>query len=109
MDSVTLKRAQELYRNFYKWSWSDIGSLIPIFFEHKIADLVSTIDLILIKGQVLDNPKKRLVFINSCMYNMKDPNKRELNPKLKDYNYKKLYCPNPPYLNFKKILFSTLK
>ncbi len=107
LDPEIIRKANELYKPYYKWS--DIGSLIPIFFEHKIADSLSTIDLILIKGQVLDNPKKKLVFIDSCEYNKKDPNKRELNPESKDFIYKKLYCPNPPYLDFKKLLLNSLK
>ena len=102
MDQNILKSINALYSQYYKWI--DFGSLIPIFFEHKIADMISTIDLILIKGQVLDDPEKRLVFINSCEYNPKDPKKYDLNPKSKDFNMKKLYCPNPPYLDFIKIL-----
>jgi hypothetical protein len=52
------------------------------FAYYKIADSMSTIDLILIKGQILDNPKN------------------------KDYNQEKVYCPIPPYLNFNKLLHS---
>ena len=50
----------------------------------------STIDLILIKGQVLDNPELRLIFIDACEY--------------KNYNMKKINCSMNPYMNFKKIL-----
>ena len=65
---------------------------------------VYLIDLILIKGQVLDNPKKRLVFIDACVYNSADPEKYDLNPAQEDFNHMKVYCPNPPYLAWEKIL-----
>ena len=85
-------------------SWVDVDNLIPIFFDNKIADSISTIDLILIKGQVLDDPKKRYVFIDACIYNS---DKEEFNPKSTDglkFNEKKLYCPKPPYLDFPELL-----
>jgi len=102
IDKETMNKIKVLYNNFI--SWVNLENLIPIFFDHKIADSVSTIDLILIKGQILDNPKKRYIFIDSCVYNKNDPDKQELNPKQKDYNQKKVYCPIPPYLNFNKFL-----
>lgn len=77
--------------------------LIPIFFEYKIADMVSTIDLILIKGQVLDSDKRQ-IFIDACLFNKNDPRKYDLNPESKHFNTKKLYCPYPPYLEFEKII-----
>jgi hypothetical protein len=61
------------------------------------------------KGQVLDNPGKWLVFIDSCEYNSKDPKKYDLNPSQKNFNMKKLYCPNPPYLDFIQIIKQKLK
>ena len=102
IDTESMNKIKVLYNNFI--SWVNPESLIPIFFDHKIADSVSTIDLILIKGQILDNPKKRYIFIKSCVYDKNDPNKQELNPKNKNYNQKKVYCPIPPYLNFNKLL-----
>jgi hypothetical protein len=65
--------------------------------------MVSTIDLILIKGQVLDS-EKRQIFIDACVYDKKDPRKKDLNPESKYFNTKKLYCPYPPYLEFEKII-----
>ena len=62
------------------------------------------LELILIKGQILDNPKKKYIFIESCIYDKNDPNKQYLNPKNKDYNQRKVYCPIPPYLHFTKLL-----
>jgi len=97
-----MEKIKKLYSNFI--SWTNIENLIPIFFDHKIADAVSTIDLILIKGQVLDNPKKRCIFIDSCLYDKNNPKKRLLNPDEKNFNQKKVYCPIPPYLDFDKYL-----
>jgi hypothetical protein len=102
LNSTTLKTVSELYKNFYKFV--DFGNLIPIFFEHKIADMISTIDLILIKGQVIDEPKKRLVFVDSCEYSKKTNFNPEYNYNKKDFNYDKIYCPEPPYLFFQQIL-----
>ena len=78
--------------------------MIPIFFGHKIADSASTIELILIKGQILDDIKKKYVFIDSCKYDKSDPNKIDLNPANKSFIQKKVYCPIPPYVHFKKYL-----
>ena len=97
-----MNKIKVLYNNFNKWINPE--NLIPIFFDHKIADSFSTIELILIKGQILDNPKKRYIFIESCLYDKDDPNKKDLNPKNKDFNQKKVYCPIPPYLHFSKLL-----
>jgi hypothetical protein len=99
---TSLKIISDLYKNFY--NYIDFGNLIPIFFEHKIADMLSTIDLILIKGQVLDDPAKRLVFIDSCEYSKKNKFNREYNFNKKGFNEFKIYCPMPPYLLFEKIL-----
>jgi hypothetical protein len=90
----------KLYDKAYQ---TQFDRLIPIFFEYKIADMVSTIDLILIKGQVLDS-EKRQIFIDACVYDKKDPRKQDLNPESKYFNTKKLYCPYPPYLEFEKII-----
>jgi len=105
IDKNIMDKIKKLY-SFYI-SYVNIDNLIPIFFDHKIADSISTIDLILIKGQVLDNPKKRYVFINACIYNKNDPDKEEFNPKTTDgvkFNDKKIYCPIPPYLYFPELL-----
>lgn len=84
----------ELYSNFYK-NYNPLN-LIPIFFDHKIADGLSTVELILTKGQVLDNYNSRLIFVKPCdtLYD----NLSE------QYLFKQLYCPIPPYHLFKKIL-----
>ena len=84
----------ELYSQFYK-NYNPLV-LIPIFFDHKIADSLSTIELILIKGQVLDNPDLKLIFVKPC---------DDLYDDLpKEYLKKMLYCPVPPYHSFLKIL-----
>ena len=100
IDKTMMDKIKKLYGNFI--SWVDIEKLIPVFFEHKIADSISTIDLILIKGQILDNPKKRFVFIDSCIYDKNNSDKNDFNPNVKNFNEKKIYCPIPPYLNFNK-------
>jgi hypothetical protein len=88
----------KLYSNFYK-NFNPLN-LIPIFFDHKIADVVSTIELILIKGQVLDNPASKLIFVEPC---------DKLYDKMEEKDiYKLLYCPIPPYQSFKKILTENL-
>ena len=96
-DGNTLR---ELYSDFY----NNIDPLrtMPIFFDHKIADSISTLDLILTKGQVLDNPDERLIFIDACdeLYN-KYPHK--------DIMYDILYCPIPPYHLFEELLKKNLK
>ena len=99
-----MDKIKKLYSFYTKYN---IDNLIPIFFDHKIADSLSTIDLILIKGQVLDNPNKRYVFIDACTYNKNDPDKEDFNPKTINgvkFNDKKIYCPKPPYLYFSKLL-----
>ena len=105
IDKKLMDKIKKLYSFYY--SYISVDNLIPIFFDHKIADSVSTIDLILIKGQVLDNPKKRYVFIDACTYNKNDPDKEEFNPKTINgvkFNNKKIYCPKPPYLYFSELL-----
>ena len=92
-----LDKLYSLYNMFYQ---ANTDILIPIFFDHKIADSISTIELILIKGQVLDNKDKQLIFIDECdIYNNQDPN----------YIFSRLYCPVPPYHKFEKILKEQLK
>jgi len=84
----------QLYKNIYD-NYNPLF-LLPIFFDHKIADTISTVELILIKGQVLDDSSKRLIFVEPCdkLYsNMEN-----------EYIYKILYCPIPPYQNFYKLL-----
>lgn len=89
----------KLYSNFYK-NYNPLY-LIPIFFDHKIADGLSTVELILTKGQVLDNPNLRLIFVESC---------DELYSDIPNLNIQDtLYCPIPPYHLFKHILEKKLK
>ncbi len=101
LDESRLKKINEMYKNFYA---PFFGELVPIFFQHKIADFVSTIDLILIKGQVLDDPTKKFVFIKECIYDKNNPDKKDYDPKQEYFIQKKIYCPIPPYLEFKKYL-----
>jgi hypothetical protein len=107
LDNKTLKDIDQLYQQFYKGT--SFATLIPIFFEHKIADSMSTIDLILIKGQILDDPKKRFAFIDACTYDKNKPHRSQFNPEIPNFNERKLYCPQPPYINFKKNLLEKLK
>ena len=89
----------KLYSNIYK-NYNPLN-LIPIFFDHKIADGMSTVELILTKGQVLDNRELRLIFVEPCDKLYSNMNEQDL--------YKILYCPIPPYHSFKKILEEKLK
>lgn len=93
------KKLYKLYSNIYK-NYNPLN-LIPIFFDHKIADTMSTIELILTKGQVLDNLEMRLIFVEPCdkLYSVMEER----------YLYKILYCPVPPYHLCKKILEEKLK
>lgn len=97
----------ELYTKFI--NYQTFFNLIPIYFDYKIADDLSTIAIILIKGQVLDDPNKRIIFINACEYDPKDPYKYDLNPQQPNYLQKKVYCPTPPYLKFKDIIMKKIK
>ena len=93
-----LKKIQKINSNFYK-NYNPLN-LIPIFFDHKIADGVSTVELILTKGQVLDNYDSRLIFVNPCDKLYDNLSEQEL--------FKTLYCPIPPYHSFKKLLEENL-
>ena len=106
LDTKTLYKLKKYYNNFIN---INTDNLIPIFFDHKIADIVSTIDLILIKGQVIDNKDLQLVFIDACAYDESNPYYKEFDPKKHDFINRKLYCPNPPYLDFENILKKELK
>jgi len=101
---IVLNKIREMYNKFIQYP--DFSRLVPIYFQHKIADSVSTIDMILIKGQVIDDPTKRMVFIKECQYDKNDVNKTYLNPDVPDFNKIKVYCPVPPYLNFYKYLYN---
>lgn len=98
LDDSDSSKLLNMYSNFY----NNINplELTPIFFDHKISDTISTIELILIKGQVLDNPNKKLIFIDVCE-KYSDIEKSEL--------YKILICPQSPYHLFKSILENKLK
>ena len=93
------EKLYDLYSNIYN-NYNPLN-LIPIFFDHKIADGLSTVELILTKGQVLDNPDSKLIFIEPCDKLYSDLTNQDL--------YKILYCPIPPYHSFKKILEEKLK
>lgn len=84
----------KLYSNIYK-NYNPLN-LIPVFFDHKIADGMSTVELILTKGQVLDNRELRLIFVEPCDKLYSNMGEQDI--------YKILYCPIPPYHSFKKIL-----
>lgn len=100
--NVLIKEDLDKLYNFYNQFYSKYNSdnLIPIFFDHKVADILSCPELILIKGQVLDNPKKRLVFIDACDIH---------DPKQERYLLKILKCPKSPYYYFEEILKKKLK
>lgn len=103
-----LNKLYDFYRSFDFNLNTD--NLIPIFFDHKISDALSTIELVLIKGQVLDDKTKRKVFIDACEYNKeKNPFYQNFDSSKSDFNYKKLYCPQPPYIFFENILKKNLK
>lgn len=104
IDPSDIEKLDTLYSKFI--NFVKIGDLIPLYFEHKIADELSTISLVLIKGQVLDDPNKRIIFINACKYDPLNPDKFDLNPDKPFYLQKKLYCPIPPYINFSKLMLS---
>jgi hypothetical protein len=111
LDGPTLKKISELYKKIFQYV--NFADLTPIYFQHKIADSISTIDLILIKGQVLDDQTKKLVFIKECEYDKYDPKKARYDPKKARYDpkqdgfvYNKIYCPIPPYLEFEKYLLA---
>jgi len=92
LNADDLEKLYNLYNNFYE---TNTYSLIPIFFDHAIADSISTIELILIKGQVLDDKNKRLIFIDECdIYSTEEEN----------YIGKKYNCPIPPYKYYENIL-----
>lgn len=99
LNNEDIEKLYKLYSNIYS-NYNPLN-LIPIFFDHKIADGLSTVELILTKGQVLDNPDLRLIFVEPCDELYSDMPKQDL--------YKILYCPIPPYHSFKKILEKELK
>ena len=85
-------------------------NLIPLYFDHKMPDGVSTIDYILLSGIVSnysdskkDNKKlkkKFVQFINNCIY----PSNKLMNPlELKKWGYNTL-CPVSPYKKAKKFI-----
>lgn len=98
LDSKTLDKLFTLYSNFYLNYNSD--NIIPIFFDHKISDHYSAPELILVKGQVLDNPDKRLIFVDACDIH---------DTKQERYLSKILNCPDSPYYYFYDILEKELK
>lgn len=105
-----MSKFDTLYQEIINNPRIKVSNLIPLFFEHKIADGMSTIDLILIKGQVLDNKNLRLVFIDVCEYDKEKQETNIYNPtEYKDYNNKKINCPISPYMNFEKILKKNYK
>ena len=98
LDKNTLDKLYIFYSNFYANYNTD--NLIPIFFDHKIADNYSTVELILVKGQVLDDPSKRLIFIDACDVH---------DTKQNNYLLKILECPKPPYYFWKDIIAEKIK
>ena len=111
------------YKDFYKFdeillnqledTYSLYGfnkDLIPLYFDHKMPDGVSTIDYILLSGIVSnysdskkDNKKlkkKFVQFINNCIY----PSNKLMNPfELKKWGHNTL-CPVSPYKEAKKFI-----
>ena len=85
-------------------------NLIPLYFDHKMPDGVSTIDYILLSGIVSnysdskkDNKKlkkKFVQFINNCIY----PSNKLMNPnELKKWGHNTL-CPVSPYKEAKRFI-----
>lgn len=113
------------YEDFYKFdeillnqlidNYSLYGfnkKLIPLYFDHKMPDGVSTIDYILLSGIVLNysdskkdknikkSKKKFVQFINNCIY----PSNKLMNPnELKKWGSNRL-CPVSPYKEAKKFI-----
>jgi hypothetical protein len=85
---------QNLYNQYYPSIY--FGGLIPFHFDYKIADMLSTVEIVLVKGKVLDDPKKQIVFLKSCT---------EAHDKT--LLLKKIDCPLPPYKYYYSILKST--
>jgi hypothetical protein len=102
-NSDEIEKINALYSKVSR-EFASFSSLIPIIFQHKIADAVSTIEIILIKGQVLDDPEKNIIFIRNCMYNEMNHIRKHLDPSKINYKYSKLDCPVPPYLYFPEII-----
>jgi len=101
LDYHDLILLRNLYSNFLPYN--NFGSLTPIIFQHKIADNLSTIALVLINGQVLDNKEFKIPFIKECIYSQdnKNPDLRDLDKKSLEW---KVSCPVPPYASFKTSL-----
>lgn len=75
----------------------ELGSLVPVIFQHKIADLVSTIGIVITDGTVLDNPDIQIRFIEECMDDNKEVHFQSMTPNS---------CPIlSPYKKFANILF----
>jgi len=100
-----LNTLDHLYKHFV--TWVDFGTLTPIIFQHKIADMLSTISIVLINGQVLDNDTIRIPFIKECIYSEENNNPDLFNLENESLQ-KKVYCPEPPYLFFRNILLNKL-
>jgi hypothetical protein len=90
-------------------------NLIPLYFDHKMPDSVSTIDYLLLSGIVVNNYKKNnrfdpknfkyVQFINNCIY----PQNNDMDPlKLKKWSCNKL-CPITPSIIAKKYVENYLK
>lgn len=104
-DEILLNQLEDTYA-LYGFN----KDLIPLYFDHKMPDGVSTIDYILLSGIVSnysdskkDNKKlkkKFVQFINNCIY----PSNKLMNPlELKKWGYNTL-CPVSPYKKAKKFI-----
>jgi hypothetical protein len=104
-DEILLNKLEDTYA-LYGFN----KDLIPLYFDHKMPDGVSTIDYILLSGIVSnysdskkDNKKlkkKFVQFINNCIY----PSNKLMNPfELKKWEHNTL-CPVSPYKEAKKFI-----
>jgi hypothetical protein len=91
LNFATYKNVAHLFNQFYPNSY--FGDLIPLYFDYKIADMISTLEIMFIKGKVLDDPSKRIVFIKDCLSG-------------KAGLYEKMDCPVPPYKKFYALIYS---
>lgn len=81
----------------------DLLRKVPVYFQHKIADDESTVNLILTRGTILDDPSQPFrPFIRECIYNPDDPETAHLLNTVYDTN--SIDCILPPYKRFLEIL-----
>lgn len=99
LNDLTITDLYEDIIRYYNLPTNLMLLLLPIIFQHDIANADRTISLILSDGQVLDNPELQIRFIEECTDKIKEVHFNSLT----DAN-----CPSlRPYAYFKKILEKT--